>query len=34
MCCEHCINYQNCECVPYSIECDENFEERKEEETE
>lgn len=26
--CERCVKH-NCECVPYDVECDENFEEKE-----
>jgi hypothetical protein len=28
--CEKCANFSNCECVPYDVECDENFKEKVE----
>ena len=33
--CEKCTKFRNgCECVPYDVECDENFEEKEVEENE
>ena len=26
--CEKCANFSNCECVPYDVECDNNFKEK------
>lgn len=33
--CEKCTKFRNgCECIPYDVECDENFEEKEVEENE